>query len=142
MRAAVLSTLVPLLFAALGVERADRASITMLPVLITTSMAPSIPPIAASTRMVSHTHDIIGGRQCEGPSRARRVETRVASGGETEARPLIIIDGERRPFDSVSHLEPERIDRLVVLRAPEAVKRFGAAARDGALLIITKGPPA
>ena len=141
MRAVGLSTLVPLLFSALGVERAELSSIPTLPGAFVASVAPSTPSLVRSTRVTSHTHDIIGGRQCGAAGTARPGETSVAS-SETGARPLIIIDGERRPFDSVSHLEPERIDRLVVLRAAEAVKRFGAAARDGALLIITKGPPA
>ena len=61
-------------------------------------------------------------------------------------RPLVLIDGEARA-DGIESLlplgagagsiRPEDMHSVAVIRAPEAVARFGEAARDGAILITT-----
>ena len=57
-------------------------------------------------------------------------------------KPLIIVDGERFAPQAMLDEDMDRIASMHVIKAPEAVKRFGEAARNGAVLIITKGPPA
>jgi len=66
--------------------------------------------------------------------------------GTTEIYPLIIIDGQilsrKLNRDELNNLiDPKRIESVNILKGEQAIQKYGAKARDGAIEIITKEIP-
>jgi hypothetical protein len=58
--------------------------------------------------------------------------------GSGDGEPLFFLDGEQVATSAIRGLTPDRIEGIEVLKGDAAVKRFGAAAAGGAILIRTK----
>lgn len=52
--------------------------------------------------------------------------------------PLIIIDGNIANIDSIASLDPESVEKLVVVKGASALSLYGKGAKDGAILITLK----
>lgn len=74
-------------------------------------------------------------------ARARTEQVQVAAAMGSLVRlgdpdgPLLLIDGSTWPAESLYVLGPESIASIEVVKGPDAVARFGAAAVNGAVLI-------
>ena len=53
-------------------------------------------------------------------------------------KPLLLVDGKRWSFDSVSELDGNSIDSISVMKSQEAIKKYGRKAKAGAVIIIMK----
>lgn len=53
-------------------------------------------------------------------------------------KPLVIVNGKRKPFDSVSAMDVNSIESVSVMKSDEARKKYGRKARAGAIIIVTK----
>ena len=87
---------------------------------------------AADTVRRESTSIIVGGG--EGPVQVIRSDGRSAAAGE----PLFLVDGKAVSAEVFRALDPVRIATVTVLKESEAVARYGEAARNGAVVILTK----
>ncbi len=55
-----------------------------------------------------------------------------------DAQPLIIIDGNKMPFDRINKIEPNRIKNINVLKDRNAFEKYGEEAKNGVLEIFLK----
>ena len=74
-------------------------------------------------------------------ARQERVQVEAAKGSFPLARlgdpdgPLLLVDGNALPAESLNVLDPKSIAEIEVVKGPAAVTRFGDAAANGAILI-------
>ena len=57
---------------------------------------------------------------------------------EVKYKPLIIIDGERIPYEDFKQIDPKTIESMQVLKNEKAVELYGEEARNGVIIIIKK----
>lgn len=55
-----------------------------------------------------------------------------------EPQPIVLLDGTEISRDELSHLKPETIENVNVLKGEEAVKNYGEKGKGGAILISSK----
>jgi hypothetical protein len=65
-----------------------------------------------------------------------RAQATLATPGS--AKPLFLVNGV--VTEDIGVVRPENIERIEVLRAADAVRKYGSQAKDGAVLITTKNP--
>jgi len=53
-------------------------------------------------------------------------------------KPLIIVNGKRKPFDSISTMDVNSIESVSWMKSDEARRKYGRKAKAGAVIIITK----
>lgn len=107
-------------------------------------------PVPEADRTEARRQAVIEAREMVITGTAARSEQGVtvrirgsqdAEGGALRAEPIIYIDGVRvdGPRDeAMKLLDPDRIDRIEVLKGPAARQRYGSEARDGVIQIFTK----
>jgi bla regulator protein BlaR1 len=54
-------------------------------------------------------------------------------------KPLFVVNGERIAYDDLSHIEPNDIESIEVLKNQKAIDQFGEAGKNGVVLITLKG---
>lgn len=94
-----------------------------------------------SNNVLSALQGVVPGIQLENKSRAGGQSTteiviRGASSINASIRPLYIIDGV--PNDDMSHLNPNDIESISVLKDAAAISLYGARATNGVILITSK----
>jgi len=52
--------------------------------------------------------------------------------------PLLIVNGKRKPFDSISAMDVNSIASVSVMKSDEARRKYGRKAKAGVIIIITK----
>ena len=57
---------------------------------------------------------------------------------EVKNIPLIILDGQRIPYENFSKINPETIESMEVLKNEKAIELYGEDAKNGVILIKTK----
>jgi hypothetical protein len=102
------------------------ALLTSLPTAAQTLPAPQVIPRAAAP---DSAHPVQVRRGCR---------STLSPGNQ----PLIIIDGVTVTSESLLSLNPDDIERVTVMKAPEASALYGSQAQHGALLFSTKRQPA
>ncbi|MFD1314095.1 M56 family metallopeptidase [Namhaeicola litoreus] len=65
-------------------------------------------------------------------------EKKVFFVSSDDEKPLILIDGKEAPESTMKDLDPDRIDKMEVLKGDKAVEKYGDKGKNGVILITTK----
>lgn len=57
---------------------------------------------------------------------------------DDNAKPLIIVNGERMSYDLIKNLNPDQIDSMNILKGDDAIYTYGNKAKDGVIIIKLK----
>ncbi|MDT8341327.1 MAG: M56 family metallopeptidase [Longimicrobiales bacterium] len=112
---------------------------------LTPDDTPSGPEAAATEAGSFNARFRAVGTDTQAAEERRIVELQAteAEGGrfrirDTEREPLVLVDGERLASGALNQLDPDRIERIEVLKGATARERYGPDAADGVILIFLK----
>lgn len=57
---------------------------------------------------------------------------------EVKNKPLIIIDGQRIPYENFRQIDPETIESMEVVKNEKAIELYGEEAKNGVIIIKSK----
>lgn len=57
---------------------------------------------------------------------------------EVKNKPLIIIDGQRIPYENFNQIDPKTIESMEVVKNEKAIELYGEDAKNGLIIIKTK----
>ena len=57
---------------------------------------------------------------------------------EVKNKPLIILDGQRIPYENFSEINPETIESMEVVKNEKAIELYGEDAKNGVIIIKSK----
>lgn len=99
-------------------------------VLLLQAAAPSRPAVVEDTRVT-----VTSGADVTGQTRIR-----IRGTATLDREPLVYVDGVRvdNSSDMLKRLNPDRIDRVEVIKGPAARIKYGSEAEDGAIQIFLK----
>ena len=91
---------------------------------------------SATAKMGNNTIEIVPTKEAaEQADPAKAVEWVVKKG---EKEPMVLLDGNRITYETLSKLEPELISSITVLKDQQAVDQYGEEGRNGVVLVTTK----
>ena len=91
---------------------------------------------SATAKMGNQTIEIVPSQEAtEQADPAKTVEWIVKKGNK---EPMVLLDGNRITYETLSKIEPEIIASVTVLKDQPAVEQYGEEARDGVILVTTK----
>jgi len=77
----------------------------------------------------------------EAQAAARQYQSRVSLNGgpiAADKTPLIFVDGKEFSADSVRRFPSENIESVEVFKGNAAIKKYGARAQNGVIVVVTK----
>lgn len=57
---------------------------------------------------------------------------------DVKIKPLIIVDGERIPYEDFNKIDPNAIESVQVLKNEKAIELYGEDAKNGVIIVIRK----
>ena len=57
---------------------------------------------------------------------------------EVKNKPLIILDGQRIPYENFSEINPETIESMEIVKNEKAIELYGGDAKNGVIIIKSK----
>jgi len=81
---------------------------------------------------------LVSGGCAEQLTAPQQASVRMTTSPAPRAEPLFVVDGQILEGRAAIDINPNRIERVEVLKGPAAIERFGARGANGAVLITLK----